>query len=457
MTGRRPTGEGTIYRRKDGRWEGAAYLPTASGGRRRIRVYGKTRSEAHTRLNEYLATSQRGVPVPERSWTIAAYLDYWMREVAPLTLRPRTIELYESVIRNHLKPRLGMKPLLRLSVAELQMILNRQLADGHSVRTVRATRTVLSAALTRAMREELVTRNVARLVELPAWEKKDRTPWTAAEASRFLAQARNDALFPAYLLLMILGLRRGEMLGLRWSDVDWDRNEIHIRQQLQQIGGQLQVGPVKTSAGKRDLPLVPILRTVLARHQARQNAEANTWNLVVTTTAGSPLWPRNFVRAFHALRERAGLRRIRVHDLRHMTATLLKDLGVPARDAQLILGHAHISTTQQIYQHANAATQQTALDRLGQALLVTSDGSARSRQIQPSIAESVVTRTSIISGGPGGARTLDTLLKRSKMLSDRHSLTSVITQLRARTNTHVLGYVAVKRSRHDTNITGGVG
>ncbi|RIU26188.1 tyrosine-type recombinase/integrase [Mycobacteroides abscessus] len=454
MSGRRAVGEGTVYRRKDGRWEAAAYLPTATGTRRRIRIYGGTRAEAHSKLTTHLADAKRGIPVPGRSWTIAAYLDYWLGEVAPLKLRPKTLELYESVTRIHLKPLLGHQSLTRLSVPVLQQVLNRYLATGHSIRTVRVTRTVLSAALTRAMREELVTRNVARLVELPSEQPKEVIPWTPQEGARFLSVARNDPRFPAYLLLMLFGLRRGELLGLRWSDVDWDNGQIHIRQQLLQIGGELQVGPVKTRAGQRDLPLIPLARTVLAQHQARTiTAAHNDWDLVITGDDGRPLWPRNFARMFHRLRERAGLRRIRIHDLRHMTATMLKDLGVPARDAQLILGHAHISTTQQIYQHGDAAAQHQAIDRIGQALhtlptqTATAESSRRSRQNQPSMAETVVLNASIISGGSSGARTHDTLLKRPALLGERDSLTSVITQLRTRTNTHILGYVAVRSSR----------
>lgn len=447
MTGRRITGEGTVYLRKDGRWEAAAYLPTVGGGRRRIRAYGKTRQQAQARLSTHLVASDKGIPVADHSWTVGNYLDYWMRDVAPTTLRPRTIELYEAVIRRHIKPRLGSQSLTGLSVTTLQQILNQQLSEGHSVRTVGVTRTVLSAALTRAMREDLVPRNVARLVTLPAWERADIKPWTAAEAARFLATAQRERLYPAFLLLALYGMRRGEVLGLRWSDVDWEQNQLHVRQQLQQIRGELQVGPVKTSAGKRDLPLLIPVRQALSKLHAEAEDVETASDLVFLSEDGTPIWPRNFVRTFQRIREHAGLRRIKLHHLRHTAATLLKNVGVPARDAQLILGHASIITTQQLYQHGDTAAQQTALDRVGRALLVTDDDSGRSRQNQPSMAESVVANASITSGGTSGARTHDTLLKRSKLVGERDSFTSVITQLRARTNTRILGYVAVRSSR----------
>ncbi|RIS58099.1 tyrosine-type recombinase/integrase [Mycobacteroides abscessus] len=482
---RRQHGEGTIYRRKDGRYEAAAYLLTSSGRRKRVRVYSTTRSDAHTKLVAALHKADSGIPVPDTSWTIGGYLKYWLNDVAPTTRRPRTIELYESIIRRHLLPELGSVSLSRLTVTQLQHYLNAMLSNGHSVRTVQQTRTVLSAALTRAQREELVPRNVARIVELPGWQRKPIVPWTAAEANRFLAANERHPLYPAFLLLVIYGLRRGEVLGLRWTDINWDTNQIHLQQQLQQIGDSLQIGPIKTNAGVRTLPLLPLIRRVLSQHLARQtfdgfitdelsittttpfnSTDTEPENLVFLSSTGTPLWPRNFGRQFQAARAAAGVRRISLHHLRHTAATLLKNNGVSARDVQLILGHAHVSTTQQLYQHGDTEIQATALGSIEQLLLTVQPpaiqphtsphtkralaavvDSRHSRQKQPSKPLFVVGNTSFQSGGPGGARTLDTLLKRPALLGERDSLTSVITQLRTRTNTHILGYVAVRSSR----------
>ncbi|WP_157102132.1 tyrosine-type recombinase/integrase, partial [Nocardia caishijiensis] len=433
----------------DGRWEGAAYLGTVSGTIRRLRVYGKTRKEAHDKLAIKMADADRGIPMPERSWTVGAYLDYFMADVAPSRLRPKTLELYESAIRVHLKPLLGSQSMTNLSVSTLQRLLNQRLAEGKSVRTVRLVRTILSAALTRAMREELVTRNVARLVELPAWQRKDITPWTTDEAARFLEVTRNEPLYPAFLLLILYGMRRGEVLGLRWSDVDWDANELHIRQQLQQVRNELEAGPVKTSAGRRDLPLLLLVRQALQRHQvahdANQTRPDDDLDLVFLSEAGTPIWPRNFVRTFHQICERAGLPRIKLHHLRHTVATFLNNFGIPARDAQIILGHAHISTTQQIYQHGDTRTQRKALDRVGRMLLEGRDGYV-SRQTQPSMAEIVVRTASINSGGSSGARTHDTLLKSLSRVGGDPFLTPVIQQLRARLSMHILADVAVNQA-----------
>jgi len=153
-------------------------------------------------------------------------------------------------------PGLGRYRLDRLSVAVEQAWLNSRLAAGDSIAKVHVMRTVLGAALTRAMREELVSRNVARLVTLPPDRPARQQPWSASEALAFLQAARGDRLYPAFVLLLVYGLRRGEVLGLSWRDVDLEHDVVQIRQQLQRVRGRLRLGPVKTNAGRRDLPLL---------------------------------------------------------------------------------------------------------------------------------------------------------------------------------------------------------
>ncbi|MEV0710385.1 tyrosine-type recombinase/integrase [Nocardia aurea] len=477
---RRAIGEGTVYRRKDGRWEGAAYLGTVSGRVRRLRVYGKTRKEANDKLTIKMADVQRGIPVPDRTWTVGDYLEYWMREIAPSRLRPTTMELYESAIRLHLRPMVGSYTLERLNVPTLQQLLNQQLAQGKTLRTVRLIRTILSAALTRAVREEVVARNVARLVELEADKRDEIVPWTIEEASHFLRYTQHHPLHPAFLMLVVYGVRRGEVLGLRWSDIDWEHNTIHIRQQLQEIRNHLEVGPVKTDAGKRDLPLLPVVRIALSQLQAhtaaptlgstseivegvpmeieilqgygaarsnelatsRELSASDISDIIIRGRNGMPLWPRNFGRVFQKLAKEAGLRRVKLHWLRHGTATILKSLKVQPRDAQIIMGHAHISTTLQIYQHGDPETQKEALDQAGRVLTDNIDGYV-SRQALPSMSEVVVRNASIQSGGSGGARTLDTLLKRRFPATVDCGTTPVIQQLRARLSIRFLGSLAV--------------
>jgi integrase len=373
---RRRNGEGTVYGpRKDGRYVGAFYAPTSTGTYKRVYVYGKTWEQARDRLIEEQAKTGRGIPVPAESWKLGPYLDNWLESVIKATRRPATYALYEMIARLYLKPGLGSYRLRHLSVSHVQRFLNAQLAGGQSLRNVHMMRQVLSAALTRASREDLISRNVARLAELPTWEPAEVRSWTADEALAFLRASRADPLYPAFILLLVYGMRRGEVLGLRWADVDLDAGVIRVRQQLQRVSGSLQSGPVKTRAGNRDLPIVELARVALIARRQKQAADREVFGpawldtgLVFTTRSGLPLEPRNLVRSFRRICDDHKIRVIKVHHLRHTTASLLKKLGVPPRDTQMILGHAQFTTTMQIYTHVDDEARSRALTGLNDLL-----------------------------------------------------------------------------------------
>jgi integrase len=366
---RRANREGSIWQRQDGRWTGAAYVLTTAGTFRRVYVYGRTRDAVHARLVQLQDRSARGIPLPDHAWTVGEYLDYWLENIARPTIRPTTYAKYEVFIRLYLRPGLGRHRLDRLSVATVQSWLNGRLASGDSVAKVQVMRRVLAAALTRAMREELISRNVARLATLPPERPARLQPWSVAEARAFLQAAHGDPLYPALVLLLVYGLRRGEVLGLSWKDVDLEQGVIRIRQQLFRVSGRLQLGPVKTAAGRRDLPLLGIARDALIRQASLRIIGGNSheWtarDLVFTTRTGRPVEPRNLARSFERITAKARLRTIRLHDLRHTAATLLKDLGVPARDTMDILGHTRIAVTMEVYTGADDASRRDAIGRL---------------------------------------------------------------------------------------------
>ncbi|TDE28125.1 site-specific integrase [Actinomadura sp. 6K520] len=375
---RRANGEGTIFQRKDGRWVGEAYVLTTEGTTKRITRYGKTRTEVHNKLVEAQQKSSRGVPVANKAWKVGEYLDYWLEEVVRPSKRWNTYKKYEQTSRLYLKPGLGNQRLDRLRVAKVQTFLNQQVKDGQSLAMVHIMRMVLGAALTRATREELISINVARLTTLPPAPSHKSKPWTADEARAFLYAARHEPLYPAFVLLMVYGLRRGEVLGLGWDDLDLDELVMQVSWQLQRIDGKLTRTRVKTDAGDRPLPVLPIIYEAfieLADRQmyAKRRAGAN-WvesGLVFTTRNGGPIEPRNLSRAFERICANARLRRIRLHDLRHVTATLLKRLGVPARDAAAILGHAKISTTMEIYTDSDMDDHRTGLGKVAGELFGT--------------------------------------------------------------------------------------
>jgi integrase len=451
---RRANGEGTIYRRKDGRYEAAAYFQTTSGQRKRIRVYGKSHAEVHRKIIDAQILARSGMPVPSHTTRIDAYLDYWLENIVHPGRRLTTYLQYETVCRLYLKPGVGAYSLHRLTVAQLQDFLNSQRTAGQSLRKVHLMRTVLSAALTNAQREESITRNVARLVVLQPCEPREVRPWSADEAVRFIDVSREHPLHLAFLLITFYGLRRGEVLGLRWQDIDTQEREIHIRQQLQRADHQLRLGPLKTKASKRDLPMLDLVWDALTAHRARQQAArkaaGSAWkgdehDLVFTTKSGLPIEPRNFARSFQHLCEEHGLRRITVHHVRHSATTLLRRLGISARVVQRILGHSRVSTTQEIYEHDDMQDRRRALQRV-ERLFMRVPGGRRCRQLT-AVTDSIDARfTTFLSGGAMGTRTPD-LLHAMHAISTKINIAnrarSVKGVMQARTRLWLIGLVAV--------------
>jgi integrase len=437
---RRANGEGTVFPRKDGRYEAAAYFLTTSGVRKRIRVYAKTRAEAHAKLVEAKAQAQQGIRVPDRVPRLGAYLDYWLADVVRPNRRATTFERYEGTVRLHLKPALGHQRLTQLTVPLVQAFLSQRLKDGHSIRNVQIMREVLRSALSRAMREELITRNIATLLELPKYEGREITPWTVEEARRFLLAAVGDPLHAAFLLAVLYGLRRGEVLGLRWCDVDFGGSILRIRQQVQRVGGELRQTPLKTRMSRRDLPLIEGLRVALSAQ--RELTSTGHSGLVFATKTGQPIEPRNYTRSFKRICEKAAVRAIRVHDMRHTAATLLKQAGVPARDAQLILGHSTVIITQEIYQHDDLDSRHKSLERV-ERLFLRAPARPRCRQEQPSASQIVEHFTSIESGRGDRIRTCDLRFWRSISGPDQNRAQSVRAVMEARTRLWLMGLVAV--------------
>jgi integrase len=246
-----------------------------------------------------------------------------------------------------------------------------------SERTIKDVRDVLRAALANAVAEELLSRNVAAIVRLPTPRRPQRQWWSVEEARAFLESARRDQdpLYAAYVLILVLGLRRGEALGLTWPDVNFDEAEVHIQWQLQRAGHQLRHRETKTTSSTAVLPLPDICVTALKLRAEHQDADrrraADVWHsseLVFTSAYGMPYEPRNFNRQFAARCRKAGVRYIKVHDTRRTCASLLVALDVHPRVAMQILRHSQIAMTMEIYSEAPTAKTRSALKRLGRKL-----------------------------------------------------------------------------------------
>ncbi|WP_327301722.1 site-specific integrase [Streptomyces goshikiensis] len=398
----RANGDGTVYQRKDGRREAAGYVLAPGNTRKRVRIYGTTREEALAKLTEKIATSNRGVPVPSAQGSVSAYLTYWLETVAVHQLRENTHTRYTACVNQHLIPGLGKKKLAKLTAKDVRTWLNqlrttcqccaRSIAAGRlqprccaagaccskrlSPLTLAYIHSVLKSALEHAVREEEITRNVARNVRTGTPRPRRFEPFTADEARQFLDAVRNDRLHALYELALRTGLRKGELLGLQWEDLDIQKGTASIRRTLQrtQTGGLTSL-PTKTRASERRIALPGECIHSLKEHreawEGEREAAAEGWKdngLVFSTQAGGPIDPANLNRHFRALLDRAGLRRIRFHDLRHSTATLLLEQGVELVVIKELLGHAHIGVTATVYAHVRLRLQRDAIDLLGRAL-----------------------------------------------------------------------------------------
>jgi integrase len=235
----------------------------------------------------------------------------------------------------------------------------------------------LRAALSNAVREEVLTRNVAANVKMSVPRKRKVKPWSVDEARTFLesARTREDPMYPAYVLVLVLGLRLGEALGLRWEDVDLDQAEMTIGWQLQRVAGKLLHRQTKTDASDATLPFPKIVTTALrARQRVRdttREAAGDDWQetgLVFTTASGRPIEPSNFRRSFANACAKANVRRVHVHATRKTCASLLVALDVHPRVAMQILRHSQISVTMNVYSEVSSAETRRALKKLGDHL-----------------------------------------------------------------------------------------
>ncbi|MGW0471553.1 tyrosine-type recombinase/integrase [Streptomyces coeruleorubidus] len=370
---RNPNGAGTITKRKDGRYQCAVYVLQPDGTRARKFAYGKTWQECDTKRRELLAKADQGVPVPTRSAKLSEWLPYWLDNVIKPRRKLSTYDKYESHVRLYLVPLLGSKRLESLAVADVRRFLVR-LEKETTAATAKESHRVLRSALSSACREELITRNVAKLVEPPRTDNRELKPWSLDETLDFLAASRKDPLYAAFVLAIAMGLRRGELIGLRWSDLDLDNRVLYVRQQTQRRRGVLYDDDPK-SRRRRVVPLPALCIAPLRWHRMRQSAArvkaGEQWHesgYVFTTRTGRQVEPRNVYRSFTRVAQSAGLRVIRLHDARHGTATLLTAAGVAPRVVMEILGHSQISITMDVYTHVVQDTQREAISHMDRLL-----------------------------------------------------------------------------------------
>jgi integrase len=391
-----------VFERDDGRWCGVISLGWRSGKRKRKYVYGETAAAVRDLMTKAKSNQLDGLPIAPDRQTVGDFLAGWLERSVRPSVRPLTWQQYEAHVRLYLAsrspsrpdqpmalpayaplPALGNIELSKLRPEHVQNFTNSKLKTNLSPRTVQLSLVILRRALDSAVKWGLIARNVAKLVDGPKVRHREIVPLDPEQAGKFLEAAQGCRFEAIYRTALALGLREGEALGLRWRDVDFEKNTLTVSQTLQRIGGKrygekskLQFSEPKTDRSRRTVAMPEAVIRPLKIHRARQSqdrlAAGSRWvdfDLVFTTRKGTPLGARDVVLDFKAVLKDAKLpSTIRFHDLRHSAASLLLAQGVQMRVVMELLGHSTIKLTADTYSHVFPEVMRDAAKAMDKAL-----------------------------------------------------------------------------------------
>lgn len=353
---RKSNGEGSIIQLKNGLWQARISKREPSGELKRVAFYGKTKKEAHEKLVKAQREVQTGSFVDPSKETFGTWLKTWLNDYKKTRIRPSTYALYKTISETHILPTLEKTSLQKLETKNIQQIINKLSEGGKSISLIKHVHLIISGALKQAVKEQKVYRNVADAVELPKGARKEIKPLGKDEAKKFLEVARQSKYYPAFVLELGTGLRRGELLALRWKDIDLDEGTLTVNQTLNRVAKakddkktQLIFQAPKTEKSKRVIKLKENIIKILKEHQLATGSRDKPERLVFCGKDGTPLDPRAFTKRYETLLEKAKIPRISFHALRHTVAVLLIQAGEKVKNVQELLGHEKYSTTMDIY------------------------------------------------------------------------------------------------------------
>ena len=377
---------GSIDQRSPGTWTIRVELSPdpVTGKRKQKRVtYRGTKKDAEKRLSEMLHQMDTGSFVNPAKMTVRDFLHQWLSDYVETGVRATTKEGYQTIVEKHLIPGLGSIVLSQLQPAHIQAYYAKALKEGHrgsggglAARTVLHHHRVISEALNHAVKWGMVARNVALAVDPPRPVSKEMQILDDDGIGQLLEAARNTLYYTLIHLAVFTGLRRSELLGLRWRDLDFEGSTLHVTQALHCLpGGHIVFQEPKTSRSKRTVTLSPAPLLVLKAHRERVEAERATLelpligdDLVFSEPSGKPMLPNSVTHAFGRIVQKAELGRIRFHDLRHTHVSRLIRQGVYSKEIADRIGHSTISTTMDIYGHLMAESQREAASKFEEGL-----------------------------------------------------------------------------------------
>ena len=372
MARKRANGEGNIRKRKDGRWEGrytAGYDPVTGKAISR-NVLGKTQAEVKEKLARAMEETKGLDIVKAGEYTVGKWLDVWFEYYAKIKVRPSSHKTYEGYIKNHIKPNIGNIPLTKLTTLDLQKLYQQLLTGGRvdrlesqnqpkglSAKTVRNLNQIISSAMKLAIEQKLIAHNPADGCALPRVEYKEMKTLPTEQLAAFLAEAKKTGVYEMYYLDLATGMRRGELLGLKWEDIDFEHGVIHIRRQVARLNGAVQEAPLKTKNSYRNISVGADAVELLNQKKKQDNGKSV---YVFPNPNGGPIAPDSVLHMLHRVPDRAGLPHIRFHDLRHTFATLALQNGVDIKTVSGMLGHFSAGFTLDTYAHVTTAAQREA-------------------------------------------------------------------------------------------------
>lgn len=368
----RSNGEGSPYECADGTWRAALVVGWLGNKPKRKFYRGKTKAAVLAKFDDAKRDLRLGLlsEAPERQ-TLEQYLTAWLKDVATPRVRPKTLIHYKFLIEKHIIPGIGRVPLLKLSPAHVQMFLTEKLGSL-SAKTCHHLRTCLRVALGTAVKWRPVHRNAAALTDPPPTPERRVRCMSEEELGAFEKAARGHHFEAAFIVALSTGMREAEILGLQWQRVDLEKRQIEVAVQLQRIDGKLTLTAPKTSKGRRGILLCDVAAKALAAHKLMQEADrqraSTRWQateFVFTNPAtGTPLDQRTLVQYFYGIRDAAGIKNLRFHDLRHSAASFLLANGVPIKMIFELLGHSSTSFTMDVYGHCLPKLQQEAATQM---------------------------------------------------------------------------------------------
>ncbi len=365
-------GEGSITHRKDGRWQCQISIKNDKGKTERKTLYGKTKKEVQEKLRLAINEQKQGTLATGPRQTLAVYLPYWLENICKPLVRKATHKQYRSALNAHFLPALGQLTLQNLRPEHIQSLYADMVEDGLAASTIGAIHAVLHKALEDAIKWNFVSRNVSSLVSLPRIERPEMHVLTPEQAHKLLETAKGSRIEVLLILAITTGARRGEMLALRWNDVDLEKGVMNICRTMSWVSGYGYVeNEPKTKAGRRRIMLTDAAIAALKEHKVRQKEArviaGDEWkerDIVFSNIYGSFLNPNAVLVWYHSLLEKAGLPDMRFHDLRHSAATILLVMGVHPKVVQELLGHSTIAMTMDVYSHLLPSMHQDATDKM---------------------------------------------------------------------------------------------